>query len=46
MKNLKQLLMKKAEYEIMKQNIRTMKSSDELGENNKSISQNRRNEQN
>ena len=30
----------------MKENIRTMKSSDELGENNKTIRENKRNEQN
>ena len=42
MKNLKQLL-KKKNYEKIKENIRMIKSSDELGENNRSIKENKRN---
>ena len=42
MKNLKQLLREK-KYEKMKENIRTMKSSCEFGENNTSIRENRGN---
>ena len=42
MKNLKQLL-KKKKYEKIKENIRMIKSSDELGENNRSIKENKRN---
>ena len=34
--------MKKENYERMKENIRTMKSSDELSEINRSIRENRR----
>ena len=42
MKNLKQSL-KKKNYEKIKENIRMIKSSDELGENNRSIKENKRN---
>ena len=42
MRNLKQSL-KKKNYEKIKENIRMIKSSDELGENNRSIKENKRN---
>ena len=40
MKNLKQLLMKKRKYENMREDIRVMKSSDQLSENNEKITDN------
>ena len=43
MKNLKQLLKEKKMSEKVKQNIRMIKSSDELSENNKTVRENRGN---
>ena len=42
----KTIVNEKEKYEKMKEDIRMMKSSDELGENNMSIKENRRNAQN
>ena len=46
MKNLKQLLKKKEKYKYYQENVKMIKSSDKLGENNKSIKENRQNAQN